>query len=250
MRHQLCSRTVDSEKSFLSLGFDCAGLSRASQNFCQFFELISNDRASAISCSARTHALSNMKLVMFTPRCSAPRRMSLASLSLARTLNRSERFVRFAVAGTAVSLCTYARLLVYVQCTLILRARQAAHPSENEHALTSRGTSTCGAWPSSPALPKTRVQWQVAPTRESTRDFRAAPPQRGQDIGGRPPARHTIFALCRKRPSPSGELRGLAQPFAITCIDWTLAGQNAWTGGPPLRFLQRWGIKNPNPAVG
>jgi hypothetical protein len=40
-----------------------------------------------------------MKLVMFTPRRSAPRRISLASLSLARTLNLCDRFLRAAVAG-------------------------------------------------------------------------------------------------------------------------------------------------------
>src|SRR5215469_13473018 len=72
MWHQLCSSRVGSEKSLLSLGFSCAGLSRASQKVCQFFELSSKDRASAISCSARTQALSKIKFVMFTPRCSAP----------------------------------------------------------------------------------------------------------------------------------------------------------------------------------
>ena len=40
-----------------------------------------------------------MKLVMFTPRRSAPRRISLASLSLTRTLNLCNRFLRAAVAG-------------------------------------------------------------------------------------------------------------------------------------------------------
>src|SRR5208283_3781448 len=119
MRHQLCSRTVDSEKSLLSLGFNCAGLSRASLNLCHSFGLSSKKRPSAISCSARTHALSKMKFVMFTPRCSAPRRMSLASLSVARTLNLSERFFRAAVAGIV------APPLLYVQCTLVLRVCQA-----------------------------------------------------------------------------------------------------------------------------
>jgi len=98
MGHQLCSSKVDSEKSFLSFGFTCAGLSSASQNFCQPLELSSKCRDSAISCSARTHALSNIKFVMFTPRRSAPRRISLASLSLTRTLNLSVRLFR-AVAG-------------------------------------------------------------------------------------------------------------------------------------------------------
>jgi hypothetical protein len=105
--HQLSSRTVDSENSLLSLGFNCAGLSRDSLNFRQSFALSLKERVSAISCSARTQALSNMKLVMFTPRRSAPRRISLASLSLARTLNLCNRFLRAAVVGMErLSVCT------------------------------------------------------------------------------------------------------------------------------------------------
>ena len=126
MRHQLSSMTVDSANSLLSLGFACAGLSSASLNFCQSLELSSKCRASDISCSARTHALSSMKFVMFTPRCSAPRRMSLASLSLTRKLNLSVRFFCAAVVGIVAPLRTYTRLLSYVQCTLILRTCQAA----------------------------------------------------------------------------------------------------------------------------
>jgi hypothetical protein len=94
MGHQFCSRTVDSERSLLSLGFSCAGLSRALLNLCQSLGLSSKCGPSAISCSARTHALSKMKFVMFTPRCSAPRRMSFASLSLSRMLNLSVRLFR------------------------------------------------------------------------------------------------------------------------------------------------------------
>jgi hypothetical protein len=37
MGHQLCSRTVDPEKTFLSLGFNRAGRSRASLNLCGVF---------------------------------------------------------------------------------------------------------------------------------------------------------------------------------------------------------------------
>src|ERR1700728_1960084 len=115
---------MDSENSLLSLGFDCAGLSRASLNFCQSFALSLKERVSAISCSALTQWLSNMKLVMFTPRRSAPRRISLASLSLARPLNLCDRFLRAAIAGIA-ALCMYTRLLTYVQCTLMSRTCQA-----------------------------------------------------------------------------------------------------------------------------
>jgi len=123
MGHQLYSRTVDSEKSFLSLGFSCAGLSRALLNLCQSLGLSSKCRASAISCSARTHALSNIKFVMFTPRCSAPRRMSFASLPLSRMLNLSVRLFR-AVARICGTL-PYTNP-VYVQCTLTVRACQAS----------------------------------------------------------------------------------------------------------------------------
>lgn len=117
MRHQLCSRTVDSAKSFLSRGFTCAGRSSASLNLCQSLALSSKCRASAISSSARTQALSKMKFVIFTPRRSAPRRISLASRSLTRKLSRSVRFRRALIAGTSHSQCTYTRHLTYVQCT-------------------------------------------------------------------------------------------------------------------------------------
>src|SRR6266704_3218972 len=64
--HQRCSRTVGSAKSLLSLGFTLTGLSSASLNLCQSLEVSSKCRASAISCAARTHALSRMKFVIFT----------------------------------------------------------------------------------------------------------------------------------------------------------------------------------------
>ena len=123
MGHQLYSRTVDSEKSFLSLGFTWAGLSRALLNLCQSLGLSSKCRASAISCSARTHALSKIKFVMFTPRCSAPRRMSFASLPLSRMLNLSVRLFR-AMARICGTL-PYTKP-VYVQCTLTVRTCQAS----------------------------------------------------------------------------------------------------------------------------
>ena len=121
MGHQLYSRTVDSEKSFLSLGFSCAGLSRALLNLCQSLGLSSKCRASAISCSARTHALSNIKFVMFTPRCSAPRRMSFASLPLSRMLNLSVRLFR-----AVARICGTLPYIMYVQCTLSVRTCQAS----------------------------------------------------------------------------------------------------------------------------
>jgi hypothetical protein len=83
------------------------GRSSASMNLCQSRELISKCRASAISCAARAHPLPRMKFVMFKPRSSAPRRMSLAGLALRRTLKRSVRFWREAVVGIHSSSCTY-----------------------------------------------------------------------------------------------------------------------------------------------
>jgi hypothetical protein len=80
-------------------------------------ELSSKCRASAISSSARTQALSKMKFVIFTPRRSAPRRISLASRSLTRRLSRSVRFRCALIAGTSHSPCTYTRHPIYVQCT-------------------------------------------------------------------------------------------------------------------------------------
>ena len=138
---------MGSEKSLFSLGFSCGGLSRASQKLCQFLGLSSKDRASAISCSARTQALSKIKFVMFTPRCSAPRRMSLASRSLARTLNLCERFFRAAVAGMVAPLRTYTRLLMYVQCTPLLRARQTLFCHLFFSCLLVRGLSVLVAQP-------------------------------------------------------------------------------------------------------